>query len=83
MHVFTVKWMLSLSLQLWCMNTVSNLDKFVKVVAFLYCRKKCYKDNSCLFHCNIVNVLGNSLIPNIFTMSKIVPYPTVAICLVR
>jgi len=23
------------------------------------------------FHCNIVNVLGNSLIPNIFTMNKI------------
>ena len=34
-------------------------------------RKKCCKDNSCLFHCNIVNVLGNSLIPNIFTMNKI------------
>ena len=47
------------------------------LVCYLSCsdynkhRKKCCKDNSCLFHCNIVDVLGNSLVPNIFTMNKI------------
>ena len=44
-HMFTVRWMLSLSLQLWCMNIVSDLDKF-KVVDFLYCGNMRVETNS-------------------------------------